>query len=178
MIREVSRDILEGLIRSSRRSLLPEKEELNRVGIELVEAEKNVQQKKSRLLRLCEMHLEARQAYTDVLNEAIPIAKEETFNSSFKSLGKWFSQEKLEMDHAESQLNQAINELRQKRSCYEQLHKEYLDKMNAHASVFVASGMSLGEMAAKLGDLVPNRDKMSFFAALALPSDAKQVRDI
>ena len=45
MIREVSRDILEGLIRSSRRSLLPEKEELNRVSIELVEAEKNVQQK-------------------------------------------------------------------------------------------------------------------------------------
>ena len=82
------------------------------------------------------------------------------------------------MDHAESQLNQAEDELRQKRSCYERLHKEYLEKMYAHASVFVASWMSLGEMTAKLGDLVPNRDKMSFFAALALPSDAKQVRDI
>ncbi|HJQ70340.1 MAG TPA: hypothetical protein VKA70_15285 [Blastocatellia bacterium] len=45
MIREVSRDILEGLIRSSRRSLFPDKEELDRVGIELVEAEKNVQLK-------------------------------------------------------------------------------------------------------------------------------------
>lgn len=178
MLREVSRNILEGLIRSSRRSLLPDKEELDRVGIELVEAEKNVHQKKTHFRRLCEMHLEARQAYTDVLNEAIPIAIEETFNSSFRSLGKWISHEKLEIDHAENQLRQAENELRQKSACYEKLHKEYLDKMKDHADVFAASGMSLGEMAARLGDLVPNRDKSSFFAALALPSDAKQVRDI
>jgi hypothetical protein len=81
MIREVSCDILEELIRSSRRSLLPDKEVLDRVGIELVEAEKNVQLKKTNLRKLCERHLEERQAYTDVLNEAIPIAREEIFNS-------------------------------------------------------------------------------------------------
>ena len=174
MIREVSKSIVENLIGSARQLLTPDKLILNSLTAEILKLEKELQKKDGYRVNLLRNHIETFNIDLERLESLIGT---DAFELEYERTKIWVGVEEIEFGEAKRERKKLAGELIQKKIAYDALYAVYCDKLRTYSDVLRAVGMSIGEMAIKLGDLVPDTDKISFFAALALPHEHPQANE-